>query len=73
MIDAFEKLIQIRSCFIAGGASHTNDYLEEIKNRVAKNDKIIMTGFVQGNELDELFSNCYLYCLPSDVEGIQLV
>lgn len=31
-----------------------------------------MTGFVQGNTLEELFSNCFLYCLPSDVEGMPL-
>ena len=31
-----------------------------------------MTGFVQGQELEELYSNCLLYCLPSDVEGMPL-
>ena len=31
-----------------------------------------MTGFVQGEELEELFSNTYLYCLPSDVEGMPI-
>lgn len=31
-----------------------------------------MTGFVQGQELEELYSNCYLYCLPSDIEGMPL-
>ena len=31
-----------------------------------------MTGFVQGEEFQELFSNTYLYCLPSDVEGMPI-
>ena len=31
-----------------------------------------MTGFVQGEELEELYSNCYLYCLPSDIEGMPI-
>ena len=35
-------------------------------------DKVILTGFVQGKELDELYSNCYIYCLPSDVEGMPI-
>lgn len=39
---------------------------------VNDNPNIIMTGFVQGKELEELYSNCYLYCLPSDVEGMPL-
>lgn len=72
LIDAFEKIDTNKKLVIAGGASHTNEYLQQIKTRVAKNDKIIMTGFVQGEELDELFSNCYLYCLPSDIEGMPI-
>mgnify|MGYP001039476152 CR=1 FL=1 len=72
LIDAFEKINTDKKLVIAGGASHTNDYLEEIKNKVAKNNNIIMTGFIQGEELDELFSNCYLYCLPSDIEGMPI-
>lgn len=31
-----------------------------------------MTGFVQGRELEELYSNAYLFVLPSDVEGMAL-
>ena len=31
-----------------------------------------MTGFVQGEELDELYSNAYLYCLPSHIEGMPI-
>ena len=31
-----------------------------------------MTGFVQGEELEELFSNCLIYCLPSDIEGMPI-
>ena len=35
-------------------------------------DRIIFTGFVQGEELDELYSNAYVYTLPSDLEGMPL-
>ena len=31
-----------------------------------------MTGFVQGDVLEELYSNCSLYVLPSDVEGMPI-
>lgn len=72
LIDAFKKIDTDKKLVIAGGASHTNDYLDEIKKKVAEDDRIIMTGFVQGEELEELFSNCYLYCLPSDVEGMPI-
>lgn len=72
LIDAFKQIKTDKKLVIAGGASHTNDYLEEIKKKAAEDDRIIMTGFVQGEELEELFSNCYLYCLPSDIEGMPI-
>ena len=33
---------------------------------------MVFTGFVQGEVLDELYSNAYIYCLPSDLEGMPL-
>ena len=72
LIDAFKQIETDKKLVIAGGASHTNDYLEEIKKKASEDDRIIMTGFVQGEELEELFSNCYLYCLPSDIEGMPI-
>ena len=72
LIDAYNKIKTNKKLVIAGGASHTNDYYNEIKEIAKNNSNIIMTGFVQGEELEELFSNCYLYCLPSDIEGMPL-
>lgn len=72
LIDAYNSLKTDMKLVIAGGASHTNDYLVHIKEKAGKNSNIVMTGFVQGQELEELFSNCYLYCLPSDVEGMPI-
>lgn len=72
LIDAFKQIKTDKKLVIAGGASHTNDYLEEIKKKASEDGRIIMTGFVQGEELEELFSNCYLYCLPSDIEGMPI-
>lgn len=72
LIDAYRKTNTKIKLVIAGGASHTNDFLEEIHKKASEDSRIIMTGFVQGEELQELFSNAYLYCLPSDVEGMPL-
>lgn len=72
LIDAFKQLDTDKKLVIAGGASHTNSYLQEIQEMVKDDNRIIMTGFVQGEELEELYSNCYLYCLPSDVEGMPI-
>ena len=72
LIEAYKQINTDKKLVIAGGASHTNDYLEKIKEMIKDDDRIIMTGFVQGQLLEELFSNCYLYCLPSDVEGMPI-
>ena len=72
LINAYKNINTDKKLVIAGGASHTNEYLSKIKKMVKDDKRIIMTGFVQGKELDELYSNCYLYCLPSDVEGMPL-
>lgn len=72
LIDAFKKIDTDKKLVIAGGSSHTNDFLDEIKQKASEDSRIIMTGFVQGEEFQELFSNTYLYCLPSDVEGMPI-
>jgi len=72
LIDAYMQIETDKKLVIAGGASHTNEYLEHIKEKVKDNKNIIMTGFVQGEELDELYSNAYLYCLPSHIEGMPI-
>ena len=72
LLDAFKKIDTNKKLVIAGGSSHTNSYLEEIKKKAGEDKRVIMTGFVQGQELEELYSNCYLYCLPSDVEGMPI-
>ena len=35
-------------------------------------ERVIFTGFQQGNVLEELYSNAYIYTLPSDLEGMPL-
>ena len=72
LIEAYKQIKTDKKLVIAGGASHTNDYMKKIKEMVRDNPNIIMTGFVQGRQLEELYSNCFLYCLPSDIEGMPL-
>lgn len=72
LIEAFKQIDTNKKLVIVGGASHTNDYLNTIKKMVSQDKRIIMTGFVQGEELEELYSNCYVYCLPSDIEGMPI-
>ena len=72
LIEAYNNINTDKKLVIAGGGSDTNEYVQSIKDKVKDNPNIIMTGFVQGETLEELYSNCFLYCLPSDVEGMPL-
>lgn len=72
LIDAYKKINTNIKLVIAGGASHTNNYYAEIKEKVKNDSRIILTGFIQGEELEEMYSNCFLYCLPSDIEGMPI-
>ena len=57
---------------IAGGTSDSDEYMEKLKSLAKGDDRIIFTGFVQDRALQELYSNAYLYVLPSDLEGMPL-
>ncbi len=72
LINAFKEIDTDKKLVIAGSASHSGEYEREITELAKTDSRIIMTGFVQGEELSELFSNCYLYVLPSDVEGMPI-
>jgi len=74
LIEAW-KLIEKKSSMklvIAGGSSHTSEYFDKIVNSIKNDPTILMTGFVQGDKLYELYSNAFLYVLPSDIEGMPM-
>lgn len=72
LIEAFRDLKTDRMLVIAGGASDTDAYVQRLRDMVSGDDRVIFTGFVQGQLLEELYSNAYVYVLPSDVEGMPL-
>ena len=72
LVEAFKQVDTNKKLVIAGGASDTNDVVNEIKEMARQDNRIIFTGFVQGQLLDELYSNAYIYTLPSDLEGMPL-
>lgn len=72
LIKAFKQIKTNKKLVIAGGISDTAGYGKELKELAVGDDRIVFTGFVQGRILDELYSNAYIYCLPSDLEGMPL-
>ena len=72
LIEAYNQIDIPQKLVIAGGSSHSTDYYNEMQERAKNNSKIVFTGFVQGQVLEELFSNAYIYVLPSDIEGMPM-
>lgn len=72
LIEAFTSIDTEKKLVIAGGSSHSHEYMEQIRDMAARDRRIIMTDFVQGHVLEELYSNAYLFVLPSDIEGMAL-
>lgn len=72
LIEAFKQVDTEKKLVIAGGSSDTSEFENEMKELAKEDKRIIFTGFVQGQELEELYSNAYVYALPSDLEGMPL-
>lgn len=72
LIEAFRKVKTRKKLVIAGGSSDTDAFSLELKKFAECDDRIVFTGFVQGQMLEELYSNAYVYTLPSDLEGMPL-
>lgn len=72
LIEAFKQVKTDKKLVIAGGSSDTDSFERELKDLAKNDERIIFTGFVQGSLLDELYSNAYIYTLPSDLEAMPL-
>lgn len=72
LIRAYRSLQTDKKLVIAGGVSDTDSYGRELKALSGSDPNILFTGFVQGQLLEELYSNAYVYVLPSDLEGMPL-
>lgn len=68
LLDAYERLKPDMKLVIAGGSSHSDDYVAELQKHAS--DKVIFTGYVYGEALQELYSNAYCYVHPSTIEGL---
>lgn len=70
LLEAWKNVSTTMKLVIAGGSSDTSEYMNKLQKMADGN--VIFTGFQQGQVLEELYSNAYLYVLPSDLEGMPL-
>lgn len=72
LLEAFKGIPTDKKLVIAGGSSDTQEYQKKIHDMAEGDTRILFTGFVQGRMKEELYSNAYIYCLPTDLEGMPL-
>ena len=56
---------------IAGDADHESDYSKALKALAKKHD-VVLTGFIKGEKLRQLFSHAALFVIPSFYEGLPI-
>ena len=56
---------------IAGDADHQSEYSLELK-ALARENNVVLTGFIKGEKLRQLFSNAGLFVIPSFYEGLPI-
>lgn len=72
LITAFKNIQSDMNLVIAGDASYTDKYAENLKEMAKSDPRIIMTGGVYGPDKEVLLSQAALFVLPSSVEGLSL-
>ena len=72
LLDAFEMIPSDWKICIAGDTDHEDTYSKKLKKRGAQTPDVIMTGYISGTELEELYSNAGAFILPSSHEGLPI-
>ena len=74
LVKAFNELqIENYKLVIVGRADHEDRYSSYLKNEAKKNANIVLSGFLSGEPLQELYSHAGLFVLPSYYEGLPIV
>lgn len=73
LIQAFSSITQSgHKLVIVGGVDHETPFSAMLLEEAQRND-VVMTGFIQGEELSQIYSHAGLFVLPSYNEGFPIV
>ncbi len=73
LVEAYAKIKNPEfNLVIAGDADQETSYSRELKRRAQEIPGIVLTGFISGRPLQELYSNAGLFVLPSYHEGMPI-
>ncbi len=72
LLDAFAGIDTNWKLVIAGGADHEDDYSRGLREKAGKDSRVVLTGFITGPALSEVYSNAGFLVLPSYHEGLPI-
>ena len=72
LISAYSNLQTDWKLVIAGDADHETPYTRQLKSQAAGNCNVVLTGFIRGEALNEIYSHAGLFVLPSYHEGLPI-
>lgn len=72
LLDAFRAVEDGWHLVIAGSCDHEDAYSRDLRAMAARDRRVVLTGFIKGAELGEIYSNAGLFVLPSYHEGLPI-
>lgn len=72
LLDAYRNIDSNLPLIIAGDSSYVGEFRTKLEEKVARDPRVKMIGFVKGDELRELYSNAKLFVFPSEAEGMPM-
>jgi starch synthase len=72
LIDAFKEIDTDFRLVIAGEADHESDYSRLLRRKARDDARIILTGYITGEALKQVYGHARLFVLPSYHEGLPL-
>lgn len=71
LIKAYTKIDTSVKLVLVGDADHKTKYSNQLKEK-AKRNGVILTGYIKGEKLNQIFSHAKLFVLPSYHEGLPI-
>jgi glycosyltransferase involved in cell wall biosynthesis len=72
LVDAYRGVNTALPLVIAGGGTHSDDYVAALERAAHADTRIRLVGPVYGAEKDALFANAAVFCQPSNLEGLPI-
>lgn len=72
LIEAFKAVESDYNLLIAGDADHETEYSKNLRQMASQDKRIILTGYITGDPLNQVYSHAGLFVLPSYHEGLPI-